>query len=720
MSIFSRQAQDGSNLGGQLANLFEVLNTPKPERQNKLDEDLAAFEYINGLLFKEPLRFAAFNKVMREALLECAEFNWAKISPAVFGSLFQSVMAPRERRQLGAHYTSEKNIIKVVRSLFLDQLREELERIKTDKSTGRKSRLDTFLTKISELFFFDPACGCGNFLVITYRELRKLELDALVELFTLKVKGSSVAQLQKEFTLADVNKLSRIDVDQMYGIEIEEFPARIAEVALWLMDHLMNRELSAAFGQFYMRIPLRNSPHIAVGNALQLDWNTVLAAQDCDYILGNPPFVGKNKMTAEQNSDMNFVCGKLKGAGLLDYVTAWYFKAEAYVSNYPIRVSFVSTNSICQGEQVGVLWNELFRRGIQIHFAHSAFPWESEARGKAHVHVVIIGFGRGDSGRSRLIYDYEASLENPTVVQVRNISPYLVEGPNSALNKRTTPISTAPAMAFGSMPNDGGHLLLTDEEKRELVRFEPGAAKYIRPFLGSEELINGIDRWCLWLIGADPADLAKLPQVMDRIKKVKEAREKSKRPVTQELARTPTLFGEIRQPGRKYLAVPEVSSERRKYIPLAFLGADIIASNKLYTINGADGFHFGILHSLMHMAWMRRVTGRLESRYQYSGKIVYNNFPWPDVTNAEKEKVIHAANEVLTARAKHPAATLAQLYDPLLMPPELVKAHSHLDKVVDKCYRADAFHSERERVEFLFARISRLLEPLIPLGRRTR
>jgi len=480
--IEDRTKPDGSDLGPHLARLFEVLNTPSEKRQKNLDETLAAFPYVNGELFAEHLGFADFNRDMRNSLLACTRFDWSCISPAIFGSLFQGVMQPRERRQIGGHYTSERDILKVVRALFLDDLRAEFQRIK-----GNKNLLKQFHQKLAELRFLDPACGCGNFLVIAYRELRLLEIEVLTAL----EKGG-----QRRL---DIQHLSLVDVDAFYGIEISEWPARIAEVAMWLMDHQMNVRLSEAFGQYFVRLPLVKSPKIVCDNALRRDWKDILAPDQCSYVLGNPPFVGKQFMDRDQSTDMDLVCGQIKGHGLLDYVTAWYVKAALYIQGTRSRVAFVSTNSISQGEQVGVLWRALFDLGIKIHFAHTTFAWESEAKGKAHVHVVIIGFGALDFAPKQL-YEYEAVASAPsktsneertsgpgaTVTEVANISPYLVAGPDIVLTARSKPLCAVPEIVFGSMPNDGGHLLMTRFGREILLRQQPEAAKYLRRFVGAE------------------------------------------------------------------------------------------------------------------------------------------------------------------------------------------------------------------------------------------
>jgi len=704
--LLNRTAEDGSDLGQGLARLSDVLNTPPEKRQTNLDETLAAFAYVNGELFAESLGFADFNRDMRNALLACTGFDWSRISPAIFGSLFQAIMEPKERRQIGGHYTNERDILKVIRSLFLDDLRAEFERAKSNKA-----ELKRFHEKIATLRFLDPACGCGNFLVITYRELRALEIEIL--------KLIHRADQPK----LDIQELSLVDVDAFFGIEISEWPARIAEVAMWLMDHQMNIRLSEAFGQYFVRLPLKKSPTIVCGNALRLDWKNILPPDQCSYVLGNPPFVGKQFATAEQKGDMEIVCGNVKGGGVLDYVTAWYFKAGEYIQNTRITVGFVSTNSVSQGEQVGILWNELFKRYyLKIHFAHRTFTWASEARGKAHVHVVIIGFGAFDVDMKR-IYDYDADTEQAHVSPARNISPYLIEGSDVVVLSRSTPVSPIPEIVFGNMPNDGGHLLLTDSERKELLKKEPEAKKFIRPFLGSQEFINGTQRWCLWLKDAPPAEVRALPEVMKRVEAVKKLRLESPRETTRELAKTPMLFGEIRQPAAKYLTIPKTSSERRVYIPIAFLDSRVIASTELFTMIDAALFHFGVLSSGMQMAWVKQVCGRLKSDFRYSASLVYNNYPWPEApTDKQRAAVETAVQAVLHARKAFPDATLADLYDPLTMPPTLGKAHAELDRAVDLCYRPQPFQNDRQRVEHLFALYEKLLAPLttLPKPRRAR
>ena len=709
-------AADGSDLGPKLHELFEVLNTPEDRRQKHLDPDLAQFPYINGLLFQERLALPAFTSAMRTKLLACCGFEWDTISPAVFGSLFQAVMDAKERRKIGAHYTAERNILKVVRSLFLDDLRAEFDRAKKLK-IGKRERLSALQKKVAALRFLDPACGCGNFLVITYRELRALELEILLELHA----G------QQQMGEAEVFNLSLINVDQMFGIEIEEFPARIAEVALWLTDHQANMALSVAFTQLYRRIPLRSSPHIHVANALRKDWKEVLPPAQCSYVLGNPPFVGKHYQTRKQKEDLGIVLSNYRNLGDVDYVVAWFKQAAEYIHNTRIKVGFVATNSITQGEQVPIVWGYLLDQyRLTIHFAHRSFPWESEARGKAHVHVVIIGFAAHEDGEKR-IFDC-APDGTETCTEVPCINPYLLPGALALVRKQQKPLCPVPAMRCGNKPSDGGNLILNEAEKNALLKECPDAENFLRRYVGSEELINGIDRWCLWLADADLAGWRALPAIKRRVDAVKVFRLASNAAPTKKAAEHPHTFFYKSQPACSYIAIPEVSSENRTYIPIAFLPAKVIASNKLYIIESSDLFLFGVLSSAMHMAWIKVVSGRLESRFQYSGSMVYNTFPWPAVAGEDqKNRVRAAAEEVLKQRVENGdgrlgflpepnsrgwRCTLADLYDPLAMPVALVDAHAALNRAVDRCYRKEKFPNDRARIEYLFALYEQLTAPL--------
>ncbi|MEI6044034.1 MAG: DNA methyltransferase [Chloroflexota bacterium] len=690
--------EDGSDLGSRLSDLFQTLNTPREKRYKTLDESLAQFPYVNGNLFAERLPNPAFNRTMREILLSACFFDWGRISPAIFGSLFQSVMDKERRRGIGAHYTTEKNILKILKPLFLDGLYEEFQSLRYEPR-----KLQNFHKKLQTLTFLDPACGCGNFLILAYRELRLLEIEVLKALYPTG---------QQAF---DVAELSRINVDAFYGIEIEEFPARIAEVALWLMDHQMNIRLSETFGQYYTRIPLQAAAHIHHANALQLDWETVVPKERLSYILGNPPFVGAMIMNEAQRQDIEHVFkDTIRNAGVLDYVTAWYFKAVKYMGEaHSIRTAFVSTNSITQGEQASILWQQLLNEGVKIHFAHRTFAWSSEARGKAAVHCVIVGFGLEDCTR-KIIYDYQDIKADPHAVEVKNINPYLVDAPNVVVVNRTTPLCNVPAMRFGSMPRDGGHLIFTDEEKDAFLALEPEAESWLRPYTGAQEFINGWRRWCLWLTNISPNELRQLPRVMERVMEVRAFRLASKAATTRKFAQTPAVFCQIAQPDSDYLLVPRVSSERRHYIPIGFLPAQVIANDQVLTVEYATHYHFGVMSSEMHMEWTRYVCGRLKSDYRYSKDIVYNNFPWPQNPTPQQVQAIETkAQAVLDARAQFPKSTLADLYDPLSMPPALSKAHQALDKAVDVTYRKQPFETERSRVEFLFGLYQQLTDPLI-------
>ncbi|MGA8147890.1 MAG: DNA methyltransferase [Gallionellaceae bacterium] len=694
--IEERTAPDGSDLGAQLALLFQVLNTPEGRRAKTLDEQIAAFPFVNGKLFEETLSIASFDAPMRDALLDCCALDWSSISPAIFGALFQSIMDAKARRNLGAHYTSEENILKLIQPLFLDDLHEEFKRLK-----GNRNKLFEFHKKLRTLTFFDPACGCGNFLVIAYRELRKLELDVLRASLEIEMKSGQ--------RLVDIQQLIGVNVDQFYGIEIEEFPSQIAQVALWLMDHQMNVRVSEEFGMYFARIPLKTSPHIVNGNALTLEWNDVLPAERASYVFGNPPFVGHHYQDTAQKEDFASVMNVINGFGVLDFVSAWYVKAAHYLHSggNQTRCAFVSTNSIAQGEQVGLLWGWLLANGIKIHFAHRTFQWSNEAKGVAAVHCVIIGFGLSDEPR-KLIYEYEDLRGEPHAIHASNINPYLVDGPNIVLVNRTVPLCNVPQMRWGNKPTDGGHLILTAEEASEIISSYPQAKPYVRPFISGGDFIDGVQRYCLWLKDASPSIL-QLHPIKDRVEQVRKFRLESKAATTRGYASYPSLFRQIAQPETDYLAIPEVSSERRTYIPIAFVENSIICSNTLQFISSAEVYHFGILCSAMHNAWVRAVCGRLESRYRYSNTIVYNNFPWPDEPTGKQRAAIEAAAQaVLDARAQFPQSSLADLYDPLTMPPALVKAHQALDRAVDACYRKAAFASDAQRVEYLFERYQQL------------
>jgi hypothetical protein len=706
--IDNRTNPNGSDVGGVLASIFQTLNQAPEQRQATLDEDLQQFPYVDGGLFEETLPIPAFNSDMRVMLLACCKFDWSKVSPAIFGSMFQSVMDAETRRNLGAHYTSEKNILKVVRGLFLDELTAEFNASRRDAR-----RLRALHDHIAGLRFLDPACGCGNFLVITYRELRRLEITILKQLRVLSGKAAHQLAL-------DVRELvSRIDVDSLFGIELEEFPARIAEVAIWLTDHQMNMELSEEFGETYRRLPLRKSANIVNGNALRMDWERLVPKPEERgrtkiYILGNPPFVAKKSRSSEQNEDMEAVFAPwMENHGVLDYVCSWYVKAAEYIRGTSVQAAFVSTNSITQGEQVGVLWRSLLDIPLHINFAHRTFRWTNEARGVAAVFCVIIGFAAFER-RRKFLYDYERPESEPMEIEARQINPYLVDGPVVLLPSRTTPLCDAPELQFGNMPNDDGNFLLTDFEKNQLLRTSPQAEKFIRRFLSAKEFIQGEARWCIWLIDAKPEEIRAIPEIRRRVSAVREARLASDRPATRRLADTPYRFGEIRQPKERYILIPRHSSENRNIIPMDLFEPDQIAADSCITMPGATYFHFGVLMSRMHMAWVKQVCGRIKGDYRYSNNIVYNNFPWPkQVTTAQRSRVEQAARDVLAARASFPGSTLADLYDPLAMPRVLVDAHNSVDAAVDSCYRTRVFQSDLERLEFLFELYLEYTQPMV-------
>lgn len=709
--IDQRTSKDGADLGLWIGRLFQVLNTPPEARQKTLDEQLAELPYVNGKLFEEMLPLADFNSTMRGLLLDASTLDWSRISPAIFGSMFQSVMDAKARRNLGAHYTSEKNILKLIGPLFLDGLRAEFSKLR-----GQRALYD-FQEKLATLRFLDPACGCGNFLVIAYRELRLLELDVILAMH--KAELDSGQRL-------DPRLLVKCNVDKFYGIEIEEFPAQIAQVAMWLMDHQMNLRVQEAFGNPFVRLPLTASATIVHDNALRIDWGDVVPTTELDYILGNPPFIGHHLQTEEQKADMLAAIGDAKSAGVLDFVSAWYVKAaEMMAANASIRTAFVSTNSIAQGEQVGILWRAMSRfPALKIDFAHRTFKWTNEAKGKAAVYCVIIGYSNAPV-HDAMIYEYESVDGEPHVIAAAQINPYLVDAPWVTLENRTTNLCGMPEMMYGSKPTDGGHFLFTDEEKIAFLAEEPGATGFIKPFISAHEFLHGEKRWVLWLVDADPTALKRLPKVMERVDAVDRFRKASKAASTRNYP-YPTLFRQVTQPKSDYILVPRHSSENRAYIPMGFFSQQSIVADSCNSIPNATLFNFGVLNSQMHMAWVRYTCGRLESRYRYSKDIVYNNFPWPELADDKHSVAIEtAAQAVLDARAQFPETTLADLYDPLTMPPDLVKAHAALDKAVDAAYIAaekaagrkpPKLGTDAERVAFLFERYQALTS-LLPAAK---
>ena len=703
----SRTRQDGSDLGAMLAQLFQVLNTPDDDRTATLDEDLARFPYVNGDLFEEPLRIPAFDASMREKLLDACRFDWSNISPAIFGALFQSVMDPVQRRKQGAHYTTEKNILKVIEPLFLDDLRAEFGRLKRRKDNRRRADLRRFQRKLGNLTFFDPACGCGNFLIIAYRELRELEIQVLKEIHPDR---------QLDVLARD---LSAVDVDQFYGIELGEFPARIAETALWMMDHIMNNRLSLEFGQTYVRIPLETSPHIVHGDALETDWSDLLSPDKCSFVFGNPPFGGSKFQSKAQRAQVRRIADLGGTGGTLDYVTAWFIKAGAYADGTGIRIGFVATNSITQGEQVAQLWPILFNRcGLEIAFAHRTFAWGSDARGKAHVHVVIIGLdGRETVRPKKRLFSYPDINGDPEETQHSVISPYLFDAgwiadPHLTVREESTPANGLPKLISGCQPIDNGQYIFATEQARdEFLSVEPAAGPFIRPYVSALDYLRNRYRWILALHDAPPNALSNMPKVRERIALVREFRSRSKRKQTLMLADYPTRYNVNVLPTTPFLVIPKVSSERREYVPVGWLEPPTIPSDLVFVLQDATLSQFALLTSAMHMAWLRHFGGRLKSDYRYSIGLVYNTFPTPPA-KANLSKLEPLAKTVLDARLAYPDATLADLYDPDLMPPALRRAHQAIDRAVDRLYRRTGFTSERERAEHLFMLYEKMRAPL--------
>ncbi len=664
-----------------LIELFQILDTPTNQRDPYLADDnpkLAAFPYVNGGLFSdEDIEIPPFTDELRDLLLKKASegFNWSEISPTIFGAVFESTLNPETRRSGGMHYTSIENIHKVIDPLFLDDLKNEFAEIRDlPVERMRERRLDEFQEKLASVCCLDPACGSGNFLTESYLSLRRLENDVLRE----RLHG------QMSFGMEGANPI-RVSLDQFYGIEINDFAVTVAKTALWIAESQMMQETESIVMMHLDFLPLKSYTNIVEGNALRMDWDDVVPREKLNYIMGNPPFVGYSLQSKEQKNDILSVYVDEKGkpyktAGKIDYVAGWYFKASEFIQGTSIRVAFVSTNSITQGEQVASVWKPLYDRfGIHIDFAHKTFRWDSEASIKAHVHCVIVGFSVTTDHTVRHLYFADRYQE------VQNINAYLMDSADVFVESRTTALSDVPKMLSGNRPTDGGHLILSPEEREELLEKDPGAAPYIKNFMMGYEFINNVPRYCLWLVGITPNELRSLPQVSKRVSLCKEARENSSDAGRRKLAETPTLFREQLNPD-SFVVVPKVSSERRRYIPMGYLDKNTIAGDKLFIIPDATLFHFGVLISNVHMAWMRTVCGRLEMRYSYSINIVYNNFPWPEPTPVQQTKIEQTAQAILDARALYPDSSLADLYDELTMPPELRRAHQANDKAVMEAY----------------------------------
>ena len=657
-----------------LMDLFQVLDTRPEDRDPYMDDDLASFPYVNGGLFAdEHIIIPRLDETIVELILQraSADFDWSSISPTIFGAVFESTLNPETRRSGGMHYTSIENIHKVIDPLFLEDLKGELAEIQAVAvETTRKRRLKEFQHKLAGLKFLDPACGSGNFLTETYISLRKLENEAL-------------RSLSDQITMGDFTNPIEVSIGQFYGIEINDFAVTVAKTALWIAESQMMKETEDIIHMSLDFLPLKSYANIVEGNALRMDWESVVPKQELNYIMGNPPFVGARMMSPEQKDDLNSVFPGWKNAGNLDYVSCWYKNAADLMDGTAVRSALVSTNSVTQGESVANLWKPLFEAGIHIDFAHRTFRWDSEAKMKAHVHCVIVGFSVAPNSKPKVIF----TSDRPQIAE--NINGYLLDADNVFVESRNKPICDVPEIGIGNKPIDGGNYLFTEEEMQEFVEKEPASKKWFKPWYGSQEFINRKPRYCLWLGDCPPNELRKMPECMKRVNAVRQLRLESKSAGTRKLADTPTRFHVENMPKGTYIVIPEVSSERRKYVPMGFMSPDILCSNLVKIIPNAILYHFGILTSNVHMAWMRAVCGRLKSDYRYSKDVVYNNFPWPTPTDEQKAKIKETAQAILDARALYPDSSLADLYDETTMPPELRKAHQQNDKAVMRAYGFD-------------------------------
>ena len=690
--VTAHYKKEDTNFGKSILQLFEALNTKLENRSRELSE-FKLFPYVNGGLFEKPMKQQPQLTLQTMlALQTCCRFGWSDISPAIFGSLFQSVMNDTERRNLGAHYTSETNIRRLIEPLFMDELRAEFLTVKSNLK-----KLQAFHNKIGNLKFFDPACGCGNFLVVTYKALRLLEVEVIRLLIYDFAGNIDPSQLK-------VNSLRRVRIDKFFGIEIEESSFLIAQTAMWLVDHQCNQILEKEFGEYVPSVPLPKGATIRHGNSLKLNWEKEFP--NVDFIIGNPPFIGSKMMNEEQRKDITKLFDNSTGSGVLDYVTGWYKKAAIYMDEHPsVRTAFVSTNSIAQGEQVGVLWSNLYEKhNIQHLFGHQTFRWSNEATGIAAVHCVIVGFAQNNAKFEKAIFEYDDIAGEPKKIKTKNINPYLVEGTNIVINSRQKPISNIPEMTFGNMPLDGGNLLLSKEEYDILLKKEPKAIEFLKPLVSAHEFLNGKTRYCIWLVGIDYNKIEHMPILKSRIEHVRIFRESSVAPSTRKFALTPMTFRDKNNPD-SCIVIPRVSSENRHYIPMGFFNKSYIVSDTCMSIPDGSLFQFGVLTSKMHMTWVKYVCGRLKSDYRYSKNIVYNNYPFPEnATAAQRQKVEIAAQTVLDIRQTYTTtgSSLANLYAPLSMPSDLLKAHENLDKAVDDCYTKTRFPNETKRISFLF------------------
>lgn len=691
-------SNDAADLGGQLALLFQVLNTPEKDRSPNLDELLAKFPYVNGGLFSENLPIAAFNKSMRQELITSMRFDWSRISPAVFGSLFQSVKSKDLRRELGEHYTSEKTIMKVIGPLFLDELKVRLE-----ASKGSPQKLRNLRNELSTYNFLDPACGCGNFLIVTYREMRRLELEILKQLRDLKEDS----QLSLDPTLG-----LQVSIDQFSGIEIEEWPAKVAETAMFLVDHQMNLELAELFGMTPDRLPIKKMLNVRCANALTTNWHEIARANDRLIVLGNPPFLGSRLQSNTQKDDLVGSWGNIPNVKTLDYVTAWYAKAASFTAGTMARTGFIATNSVSQGEQASIIWRELNRLGFEMFFAHRTFAWSSDAPGAANVHCVIEGFSQ-DKAIKKQLFDYPDPKGAPTLINAQCINAYLQNAPQVLLSRISSPLSpSAPELRSGNVPRDGGYLSDISDEEASLIRQrDPVAARYLRRIYGSIEHLQGVKRWCLWLDRVSPEEIRESIDLNERVAKVK-AERSGAAGSKGTAADRPSQFADVHQPSSRYLLVPSVSSFARQYIPLSFYDPENIVTNAVFYIEHASMYEFGVLQSAPFVLWSRTVSSRLKSDFQLSSTFTYNNFPWPEPNKAIRTAIETAAQGVLAGRDAHPGSSLADLYDAVAMPPDLAKAHESLDKAVLAAYGLHLSSSDVEVLGALFTRYGELVAPM--------
>lgn len=681
--IFTETLEQHTNKNGSdthvfLNDLFLRLNTFD---KSKFPAYLTQFPYVNGGLFQDNINLPTFSAKARKILIELGDLDWKEINPDIFGSMIQAVVIDEYRSDLGMHYTSVPNILKLIRPLFLDELYEEFE-----KSKNSISRLRKLIKRMSEIKFFDPACGSGNFLIITYKEIRVLEIEILKQIIEL----SPTPQL--EFT--------QIRLSQFYGIEIDDFAHEMAILALWLAEHQMNQifeERLLEFGQSKPILPLKQAGNISQGNATRVDWKKVcpITKDDEVYIIGNPPYLGARLQNLGQKDDMGFVFNSIKGYKNMDYIACWFYKAKDYIHRFNAKAAFVTTNSICQGEQVALIWPHILLNEIEINFAHQSFKWTNNAKGNAGVTVIILGI-RNLSNEKKYLYSDNIRKT------AKNINPYLLDAPDIIITGRSKPISNVPEITFGNMPNDGGHLILKEDTKEELVSRNTEINQYIRQFMGGAEFVRGTRRYCFWIEEEQLNDAVKISEIRERINKVREHRNKSSRKATKELASTPYQFGEVRHQNTDSIIVPATTSERREYIPVGFLNSNTIISNSALAVYNAQPWLFTVITSRMHMVWVKAIGGKLETRYRYSAKICYNTFPFPDISTKQKETLNLYVFSILEERAKYPGKTMAYLYNPDTMPKGLEKAHQELDEAIEKCYRLKPFESDTERLSYLF------------------